>query len=47
MVSHTSENIINYLTNIVRNIGFYWGKKVKINKGKPHLIVCIKINKPD
>lgn len=27
MVSHTSENIINYLTNIIGNIGFYWKKK--------------------
>ena len=34
MVSHTSENIINYLTNIVGNIGFYWGKKLKNNKVK-------------
>ena len=35
MVSHTSENIINCLTNIIGNTGFYWEKKkVKNNKVK-------------
>ena len=34
MLSYTHGNIINYLTNIIGNIGFHWEKKVKNNKVK-------------